>query len=89
MKAYVLTLKSSLSGLGVKIDKGLVSKTNIQRYLKNCFGHKNALITSLSKEYVDVFVESSRIPNFRIPLSIVSKNLQQWIIQSLLEVVIY
>ncbi|RNA28155.1 hypothetical protein BpHYR1_002010 [Brachionus plicatilis] len=28
------------------------------RYLKNCFGHKNTLITSLSKEYVDVFVES-------------------------------
>ncbi|RNA01034.1 hypothetical protein BpHYR1_019755 [Brachionus plicatilis] len=45
--------------------------------------HKNTLITSPSKEYVDVFVESSRIPDFRTPLSIVLENLQQWTVQSL------
>ncbi|RNA40645.1 hypothetical protein BpHYR1_019806 [Brachionus plicatilis] len=68
----------------------LFEPVNLQIYvfkkftiLKKLFrSQKHLVITSLSKEYVDVFVESSRIPDFRTPLSIVSKNLQQWIVQS-------
>ena len=53
------------------------------KYIKNCFSHKNNLILTLSKDYVDVFVESPRDPEFKTPLSLVSSNLHQWTMQIL------
>lgn len=50
------------------------------RYINNCFVHKNYLITDLVKDYVSAFVDSSKPPETKTPLSHFSDLLHQWIV---------
>ncbi|RNA13062.1 hypothetical protein BpHYR1_026793 [Brachionus plicatilis] len=50
--------------------------------LKNKYPKVTISITIFRKNTLMLIVESTRIPDFKTPLPLVSKNLQQWSVQS-------
>ena len=58
-------------------------KRLLTRYVKNSIQYKNQLMLDLIKDYVEVFIESSRELESKSPLSLFSDELPQWMIQFL------